>query len=409
MEQLLRNRVVQVTVLSTLFLQIGVWVRNFAILLFVVDQTDGNPIAVSMISIAEFLPIFLFSFIGGAYADRLRPKRTMIWCDALSAVTTLLVLIAILFFSWKAVFFATLISSILSQFSQPSGMKLFKMHVPAELTQMGMSLYQTVIAVFMIFGPILGTVVYETFGIHVAIAIMGVAFSLSAAVLFGLPEDRKKEKTEDQSILQDLAAGIRYVLSHKPLTLLSGCFLSAGLALGLTQPLAVFLVTERLGLEKEALQWLLTANGIGMILGSAVAMAVSKALAPQRLLMLAMALIAVGIAGAGLSTMLWLTLLLEVLVGIAIPSLHIAISTMILQFTEEAFVGRVNGILNPLFMGGMVATMSIAGVLKAQLPIEVIYVLSALLFFLGSLVLVPMLRWQASVNSQGTFQARKKT
>jgi hypothetical protein len=60
MEQLLRNRVVQVTVLSTLFLQIGVWVRNFAILLFVVDQTDGNPIAVSMISIAEFLPIFLF-------------------------------------------------------------------------------------------------------------------------------------------------------------------------------------------------------------------------------------------------------------------------------------------------------------------------------------------------------------
>jgi len=406
MEQLLRNRVVQVTVLSTLFLQIGVWVRNFAILLFVVDQTNGNPIAVSMISIAEFLPIFLFSFIGGAYADRWRPKRTMIWCDALSAVTTLLVLIAILFFSWKAVFFATLISSILSQFSQPSGMKLFKMHVPAELTQMGMSLYQTVIAVFMIFGPILGTFVYETFGIHVAIAIMGIAFSLSAAVLFGLPEDRKSEKTEDQTLLQDLVAGIRYVLSHKPLTLLSGCFLSAGLALGLTQPLAVFLVTERLELEKEALQWLLTANGIGMILGSALAMAVSKALAPQRLLMLAMALIAVGIAGAGLSTMLWLTLLLEVLVGIAIPSLHIAISTMILQFTEEAFVGRVNGILNPLFMGGMVATMSIAGVLKAQLPIEVIYVLSALLFFLGSLFLLPMIRLPAAANAPETFQSK---
>lgn len=409
MKQLLRNRVVQVTVLSTLFLQIGVWVRNFAVLLFVVDQTNGNPIAVSMISIAEFLPIFLFSFIGGAYADRWRPKRTMIWCDALSAATTLLVLIAILFFSWKAVFFAILISSILSQFSQPSGMKLFKMHVPAELTQMGMSLYQTVIAVFMIFGPILGTFVYETFGIHVAIAIMGIAFALSVLVLFWLPDDRETEKTEDHPLVKEMIAGIRYVLSNKPLTLLSGIFLSAGLALGLTQPLAVFLVTERLQLEKEALQWLLTANGIGMILGSAVAMGVSKVLSPQRLLMLAMIISAVGIAGAGLSTLLWLTLLFQGLIGIVIPSIHISISTMILQFTEEAFVGRVNGILTPLFMGGMVATMSVAGILKGWLPIEAIYGLSALLFFLGSLVLRPMLRWQVSVNSQGTFQAREKT
>nr|MBO2470305.1 hypothetical protein [Bacillota bacterium] len=65
-----------------------------------------------------------------------------------------------------------------------------------------------------------------------------------------------------------------------------------------------------------------------------------------------------------------------------------------------------NGILNPLFMGGMVATMSIAGVLKAQLPIEVIYVLSALLFFLGSLFLLPMIRLPAAANAPETFPSK---
>jgi hypothetical protein len=41
-----------------------------------------------------------------------------------------------------------------SQFSQPSGMKLFKVHVPGEQMQAGMSLFQTMMAIFVIIGPI---------------------------------------------------------------------------------------------------------------------------------------------------------------------------------------------------------------------------------------------------------------
>ncbi len=52
--------------------------------------------------------------------------------------------------------------------------------------------------------------------------------------------------------------------------------------------------------------------------------------------------------------------------------------------------------------------MSIAGVLKAQLPIEVIYVLSALLFFLGSLFLLPMIRLPAAANAPETSHRRTK-
>jgi hypothetical protein len=34
--------------LSGIFLQMGIWVRNFAILLFVTEQTDKDPLAISM-------------------------------------------------------------------------------------------------------------------------------------------------------------------------------------------------------------------------------------------------------------------------------------------------------------------------------------------------------------------------
>lgn len=142
MSSFFRNRFVRVIIASSIFLQIGIWVRNFAILLFVMEKTNNNPIAVSLISVAEFAPIFIFSFIGGTFADRWRPKRTMVWCDLLSAISVFAVLLTIIFATWEAVFFVTFISSILSQFSQPSAMKLFKVHVPEEFMQTGMAIFQ---------------------------------------------------------------------------------------------------------------------------------------------------------------------------------------------------------------------------------------------------------------------------
>ncbi|MBM7692038.1 MFS family permease [Peribacillus deserti] len=390
---LFQNQVIRTILLSVFFLQIGIWVRNYSILLYVIEKTNENPVAVSMISVAEFAPIFLFSFIGGTFADRWRPKRTMIWCDLLSAVSIFVVLLTLFFGSWKVIFFATLVSSILSQFSQPSGMKLFKLHVPPELVQMGMSMYQTVFALFMILGPVIGTFVYQHFGIMAAIAVMGIAFICSAAVLVMLPADRVSEQDQtNTSLIQEMKDGFRYVGKSRPLTLLGACFAAAGLAIGLTQPLGVFLITERLGLPKEQLQWLMAAFGIGMILGGGLTVAMAKKTMPQVLLAIGLAASAIGFVGMSLSTVLWLTLAAQFFSGLFMPCIHIGINTMILQNTDEAFIGRVNGILNPLFMGAMVITMSISGWLKAHFSIVFIYEASALLLAVGILTLLPLMK-----------------
>ncbi|SFD99431.1 Fucose permease [Bacillus sp. OV194] len=393
MGALFQNRFIRTILLSVFFLQIGIWVRNYSILLYVIEKTNENPVAVSLISVAEFAPIFLFSFIGGTFADRWRPKRTMVWCDLLSAISVFVVLLTLILGSWKVIFFATLVSSILSQFSQPSGMKLFKLHVPAELVQMGMSMYQTVFALFMILGPIIGTFVYQHFGIMAAIGVMGVAFLLSAGTLLMLPADRvDDEEKATTTLMQEMKDGFRYVLGSKPLTLLGGCFAAAGLAIGLTQPLGVFLITERLGLPKEQLQWLMAAFGIGMILGGGLTISMSKKIMPQALLAMGLAASAIGFIGMGFSTVLWFTLAAQFFSGLFMPCIHIGINTMILQNTEEAFIGRVNGILNPLFMGAMVITMSVAGWMKSHLSIVLIYEVAALLLFVGVATLLPLMK-----------------
>jgi DHA3 family macrolide efflux protein-like MFS transporter len=69
------------------FCSLGLWIRNFAILLYVTDLTNNNPQYISLISVVEFAPIFIFAIIGGTFADRWKPKRTMVGCDLLSAVS----------------------------------------------------------------------------------------------------------------------------------------------------------------------------------------------------------------------------------------------------------------------------------------------------------------------------------
>jgi MFS transporter, DHA3 family, macrolide efflux protein len=393
MGMLFKNKVIRTILFSVFFLQIGIWVRNYSILLYVIEKTNEDPIAVSLISVAEFAPIFLFSFIGGTFADRWKPKKTMIWCDLLSALSIFAVLLTLLFGSWKIIFFATLVSSILSQFSQPSGMKLFKIHVPEEMVQIGMSMYQTLFAVFMILGPVLGTYVYQQFGITTAIGIMGVAFVLSAVILTLLPPDQKVEKQgEKSSLWHEMKEGFSYVLSKRTLTLLGACFAVAGLALGLTQPLTVFLVTEQLGLPKEQLQWLMAAFGTGMILGGGLTIGLSSKIKPQILLSLGLGASALGFFIMGISTEFWITLSAEFISGLFMPCIHIGINTLILQGTESKFIGRVNGILNPLFMGAMVLTMSISGWLKETFSLIVMFEGAAFLFAVGILTMVPLMR-----------------
>jgi len=387
-----RNRFMQAVLLSGVFLQIGIWVRNFAVLLFIMDKTNANPIAVSLIYVAEYVPIFLFSFIGGTFADRWRPRKTMIASDLLSALSVFIVLLTVIYGSWQAVFLITFISAILSQFSQPSAMKLFKFYVPVEQLQSAMALFQTLNSIFMIIGPVLGTMIYLKLGINYAIAIMGLAFLLSAGMLTLLPSDPIGESPARGHFWHEMIEGFKYVLGSKVLTIMGEVFMVAGLAVGVIQPLGIFIVTERLGLPKESLQWLLAVNGAAMLVGGGIVAGWANRIAPQKLLMGGSLISAIAVLGVGFSKIWLLTLAFQALSGLVLPSVFVGLNTLILHNTEQEFVGRVNGVLNPLFIGGMVVTISISGWLKTHIALPSIYIISALLLMGATLLCLPLQR-----------------
>ncbi|MEK4852608.1 hypothetical protein NST04_22345 [Paenibacillus sp. FSL H7-0756] len=116
------------------------------------------------------------------------------------------------------------------------------------------------------------------------------------------------------------------------------------------QPLGVFIIMENLGRDKSFLQWVMMANGAAMLMGGMFIMSKGKTMKPQTMLSLGLLISAAATVGIGWSHHTVLTLALQTVSGFFYPCIHIGINTLLLRHKDTAYMGRVGGIMGPMFM-----------------------------------------------------------
>ncbi len=381
MKLLLRNRVFLIVAGADLLQQIGIWIRNMALLFYIMEQSGNNPVAVSLLTTLEYLPIFLFSLVGGTFADRWNPKKTVIAGDALSAVSILLILLLVMAGLWQAVFVATVVSAIVSQFSQPSSSVLFRRHVPEEQVGTAVGITQSLMAIFTILGPILGTFIYTQLGLKASLIALIVVFLSAAGIQLLLPDSKREDRQEATSPWTDLKDGIRYVKERPNLKLTAVLFLLSGLSIGLTQPLDVFLVIERLGLPKEGVQWLTASEGVGMFVGGLLAAGVSVWVGRHRRSVMTGIMLIWSVLTFIEVLSVWplLTSGMRVLSGLCGAFFQVIFTAFMIQEVRQDYIGRVNGLMIPVMMAGMLLGTGVSGLLMNVSSLFVVYGLSSLL------------------------------
>lgn len=390
MNTLIRNRAFLIITGSDLLQNLAIWIRNMAILYYIMEQTQGNPVAISFITVLEYAPIFVFSVIGGALADRWNPKRTMITGDILSALSIVIIIGILSSGYWQVLYAAALISSIVSQFSQPSSVKIVRRNVKREQVQTAIAVTQSASSLFLILGPVVGTFIYTTMGIQTSMIVLLILFMVSAVLLTFLPKDEVKRETSN-SLLADIKEGWHYVQQSRSLKMLSLVFACVGLSAGLINPLTIFLVTERLGLEQTALQFLSGASGLGLLIGGGIAAALSSKLNQTKTLIIGLLCLAVTMLGEVLSSWLWLTMGLTFLSSISLAFINVIISSYMVSRIDEHLIGRVNGTITPLFMGTMLLGSSLAGVIMNHTSLLIVYVISVIIMLIS---MIPGLKVQ---------------
>lgn len=387
MKQLVTNRAFVLVMISDVLQNVGIWVRNMALLFFIVTQTNGSPIAVSLLTIVEYLPIFVFSLIGGVLADRWRPKQTMIWGDVLSFLSVLLIIFVVTAGYWQAVFVVTAVSAIVSQFSQPSSLKIIKQHVSEENIPLAMAISQTLMALFIVGGPVLGTTIYNFFDITASLCGLLVIFALSAVCLSFLPPAPVEDLQDDRkSFVSELTEGLRYVRSSEQLKTLLLMYAVLAVGVGLVQPLDVFLVTERLNLPKENLQWFTAVSGFGLLVGGALAGVLSKKVRANVSIFAGLCFLGIATIVEVLSVWPILTGTMRFLTGVFLAFMQTVLSSFMVTTVDEKYIGRLNGLMMPVFTGFLLIGTGVSGVYMTVTSLITVFVTSGIILVAASFI-----------------------
>jgi predicted MFS family arabinose efflux permease len=353
------------------------------LLFYILEVTDNNPIAVSILTVLHTVPILIFSIIGGVFADRWIPKKTMIYADIFSVISVVGAMFLVYLGYWQAVFFISFIAAVVGQFSGPSSLKVIKRNLEKESINIGISLSQTLNSLFIILGPVIGTVVYEIFKIN-ALYILIVLYSCSLLLLIRLPIEDYRE-TIKTHIWIDFKDGIKYIWQIRQLKTIAIAFLIAGLSVGLYVPLEVFIVTERLLLDKEFIQYFITAEGIGMLTGAIGVGVISRKIKVETIIQLTLFILSISIVLQVLSSFVVFTLLIRFIGGFFLGMMHACVSIIIMNTVEDKFIARANGVITPLFTATSLIGSALGGPIMHTTSLYIVFILSSIIMLISAL------------------------
>ena len=230
-------------------------------------EVQGSALAVALVIIAQEIPFFLLSPLGGILADRLDRRRLMIACDVARAIVCLCFLLAGTPETFWLIF---VLLPLLSAFGvafdpavQAAAPNLVEPDdLPAANSLLG-SAWGTMLAV----GAALGGLVVATLGNDAAFVTDAASFVVSAALLWRIrrpfSEDRPREHP---GVLEATRETARYARrDHRVLALLSvkGGF---GLAAGVLVLISVF-AENVFGAGATGIGLLMGARGLGALIG----------------------------------------------------------------------------------------------------------------------------------------------
>ena len=249
--------------------QLGSSMTTFALTLWLYEQT-GSALSTAVLTICSYAPYVVMSIFAGALTDRFDKKRTMLVCDTMAAVSTLVVFLLyrtgnLLIWHLYAV---NVLSGLMNTVQQPASEVAYTMIVPKEQYQRTSGLQSLSRSLISIGSPLMAAAVYGAAGLGAVIILDLVSFSvafMTLACAIQIPAVRAGTETEE-NVLMLAGGGLQFLKEN--LLILHVILFMAGVNLIASAFDAVLpaLVIPRCG--NSVLGIVTSCSGIAMVLGS---------------------------------------------------------------------------------------------------------------------------------------------
>ena len=391
--------------------QLGSVVTRTAVPLVALLVLRAGPFEMALLVVAASLATLLVGLVAGAWVDRLRRRPLLIWADALRALLLL---------SIPAAYVADVLSFeqlYVVMFFESSLGAVFSAAYPAYVPSLigvdrvveGNSKLATSDSIAEIGGPGLAGAMVQVIGAPFAILVDAISFAVSAVslALIRTREPARPPRDETSHIRREIIEGLRTVRQHRVLFPMALRSIVAHVAGSFYGVLYTIYLIEELRLEPFLLGVVISAGGVGALVGSLFA---SRAI---RRFGLGPALIwtAVGSSALGILTPLAQGPILVAFLMVFIPQLigdglqtigSVAEISLIQGVIPDRVLGRVNATLEVFSHGiaypiGALLAAALAGIIGVRGGIAIGWAGMAISILL--LVLSPLPRIRVAADA----------
>lgn len=207
---------------------LGSGMTSYALVLWLY-LNSGSALKTALLSVCSYAPYVVMSIFAGALSDKWNKKKTMLICDLISAISTIIVLCLIKtdnLHTWH-LYLINALNGLMNTVQQPASEVAVTLLIPKNYYQKTSGMRSFSQSLNSVLTPVAATAIFSFSGIETVIAIDLITFVIAFMTLWLLieiPESPEKEKNSE-SLLSSVCAGISW-LKHKPLILNLILFLS---------------------------------------------------------------------------------------------------------------------------------------------------------------------------------------
>lgn len=346
-----------------------------------------SPAQAGFLAATRQLPYLLVSLPAGALIDRWNRQRTMIYCDLVRwvALGSVPLTWALGHLTTAQLFLVALIEGtayVLFSLAQISALP--RLVEPALLPQ-AYALDTTAEYIGTLVGPALGAFLIGLAPAVVAGAVLAyfvdscsyVVSLISLLCVRGSFQQERAVSSVPQRLLLEIAAGLRFLWTQRTLRALAALTACSNFLQAPVDLAVIVLAQSRLHLGVQYIGLIISAGGVGGLLGSIAAPWLHARLRCGQILLFS--LVAWSCAALVLAFAVWPPILLagRLLFGLIWPTYGVAIVAYRLRMTPDALQGRVNSAFRNLTYGSEPLGSALGGLLLVSLGAPAVFGLMA--------------------------------
>jgi MFS family permease len=377
--------------LGGLISMMGNWVLLAAMPFYIYDLT-GSALATGGIFMAYVAPRVLFSSVAGVFVDRWNRRKTMMVIAILQAVAVMGLMFVNSAQDVWLIYVVVFIQSTLGSFFAPAENALLPRLVGEEDLMAANSLNSLNDNLARLLGPALGGALLATSGFATVALVDAITYVAAAVLIFSVSAPQSETAPAKQpdgsgrllGVWRDWIAGLKLVVGDK---LLARLFVIVAFALfgdAILSAVLVVFIQDDLGLGAVEFGTMMTARGLGGIVGGVVIAYVASKLSMEQIAAGSLAIVGVIILAMVAFPSMVILLPLLVLVGIASIFGFITIQTVLQLGTEDQFRGRVFGAFGMTVSLLMFAGSGIGGALADILGAEILMNFTGVIYIVAA-------------------------